>query len=255
MFMPAVPNNAHAKKLTEFFGSLSAEEPNFSPQMHFIFLCYTNRCGSNYVAELFASSSKYNLAGEDLNFDTVIRHSTEHGFKNLGAYFSFLVRRKARNNTFVIKLAVQHLELLVTSGIMKKIQSQSYFVLIERADKLNQAISFALAFGTGKFTSRQEGHHKPEEVEFSAAHIQGILQGLVESYRRFDLFFGMNGIVPSYVIYEQLAADSVGYLSRLGTELGLEELTVDPKAVRIERQANEVNLLWRIKYLASEWAA
>lgn len=255
MFMPAVPNNAHAKKLTEFFGSLSCGEASFPPQMRFIFLCYTNRCGSNYVAELLASSGKYNLAGEDLNFDTAIRHSTEHGFTNLGAYFAFLVRRKARNNTFVIKLAVQHLELLVASGVMKKLQSHSHFVLIERADKLSQAISFALAFGTGKFTSQQEGHRKPEEVEFSAAHIQGILQGLVESYRRFDLFFGMNGIVPAYVIYEQLAADPVGYLSQLSTELGLDKLSVDPKAVRIERQANDVNLLWRINYLASELAA
>ena len=135
MFMPAVPNNAHATKLTEFFGSLSCGDITFPPEMRFVFLCYTNRCGSNYVAELFASSGMYNLAGEDLNFDTVIHHSKEHGFTDFGSYFSFLLRRKARNNTFIIKLATQHLELLVKSGIMKRIQAQSRFVLIERAKK------------------------------------------------------------------------------------------------------------------------
>lgn len=251
MFMPAVPNNAHATKLTEFFGSLSCGDITFPPEMRFVFLCYTNRCGSNYVAELFASSGMYNLAGEDLNFDTVIHHSKEHGFTDFGSYFSFLLRRKARNNTFIIKLATQHLELLVKSGIMKRIQAQSRFVLIERADKLSQAISFALAFGTGQFTSRQTASKKAEEVEFSATQIRGILQGLVEAYKLFDLFFAVNGIVPSYVIYEQMADDPIHFFNRLANEVELNNLAVNPQAVRIERQASDVNLLWRIKYLSS----
>lgn len=252
--MPAVPDNPHEKILTEFFGNLSSGDITFSSEMRFVFLCYTNRCGSNYVAELFASSGKYNLAGEDLNFDTVIDHSKAHGFTDFGSYFSFLLRRKARNNTFIIKLAIQHLELLVKSGIMKKIQTKSRFVLIERADKLSQAISFALAFGTGQFTSRQTASKKAEEVEFSATQIRGILQGLVEAYKLFDLFFAVNGIVPSYVIYEQMADDPIQFFNRLANEVELNNMAVNPQAVRIERQASDVNLLWRIQYLSSNTA-
>ncbi len=249
MFVPNVPNNDHLKNIEDFFGSITPGAIKIPTGTKFIFLCYTNRCGSNYVAELFASSGAYNLAGEDLNFDTVVDHSTSHGFKNFQEYFCFLVNMKTKSEVFFLKVAPPHLQLLEKAGILDQINSDSRFVLIERADKLSQAVSFAIAFATGKFTSSINGHTDEKDLKFSADLINNILNGLVENYKMFDLFFAKNGIVPTNINYEQLVDSPAQYLDMINRHLGLDGLSVVPEHVRIERQAGAINALWRDLYL------
>jgi len=126
---------------------------------------------------------------------------------------------------------------------------RSSFVLIERADKLAQAISFALAFATGKFTSLMSGSKSPEEVEFSATHIDNIISNLAEQYKEFDIFFGRNGIVPFVLVYEQLIAEPSLHINAMARHLGLPAISVNQDAVRIKRQSGEINLQWRERYL------
>lgn len=44
------------------------------PALRFVFLCFTNRCGSNYLAELLASTGALNPAEEVFNGDTIAEH-------------------------------------------------------------------------------------------------------------------------------------------------------------------------------------
>jgi len=248
-FYPAPANNLHVKKLIDFFGTFEPKPCELPPSMRFVFLCYTNRCGSNYVAELIASSGNYNLAGEDLNFDTVLTHSKKHGFESFQTYFAHLVKIKAAAGVLFIKTAPTHLEILGRSGILDQIIDSTQFILIERADKLAQAISFAIATGTNKYTSLQIASKKASDLVFNRQMVTDILNGFAESHRHFYLFFGRNGLVPEMLVYERFAAQPVEAFANLGTRLCLPAFNAIPDRVRIHRQTDTTNEIWRRQYL------
>jgi len=249
VFYPVPANNMHLKKIIEFFGALEPAPSEFPPGMRFVFLCYTNRCGSNYVAEIIASSGDYNLAGEDLNFDTVLTHSRNQGFTTFQAYFTHLVKIKAKAGVFFLKTAPTHIELLGRSGLLDQIVASTNFILVERADKLAQAISFAIAMGTNKYTSRQTATKEAADVIFDKQMITNMLGGLAEAHRQFVLFFGRNGLIPEMLVYERVASQPAEAFAGLSNRLAIPALKVALDRVRLERQADSTNDAWRRQYL------
>ncbi|HQT47743.1 MAG TPA: hypothetical protein PLY97_11020, partial [Acidocella sp.] len=55
LYIPTVPSNPHLSSVIEYFGDFTPEPANIPDTINFIFLCYTNRSGSNYLASLLAS--------------------------------------------------------------------------------------------------------------------------------------------------------------------------------------------------------
>jgi len=251
-FYPAVEQNGHVKMLSEYFGEIRSAPANISQETSIIFLCFSNRCGSNYLAELLASNGTYNLAGEDLNWDTVLTHCKANGIESFQDYVAFLVRRLKRKDRVFIKVATSQIELLGKAGILDQVLARSKFILIERSDKLGQAISYAIAFGTGRYTSWMASSTPPEAVEFSRKRIDHIIASIADSYRQFDVFFAKNGIQPVNVVYEQLAANPVKQVSWIAESLGLDDLEARLSGLRLEKQAGAVNALWRQRYLSDE---
>ena len=250
-FSPSVTRNSHLANLTAFFGEVAPRQapPPPPPDVKYVFVCYTNRCGSHYFAELLASNGNYNRADENLNWDTVKNHAVKQGFKSFQDYFHWLVSTYQKAGRFFIKVAVAHLELLYRAGILDLIADRSQFLLIERGDKLAQAISHALAFGTGRFTSISAGSLTPEEIMFSRLHIDYIVEEIAEFQKQFDLFFARNGFVPTKIVYEHLVADPAAQIKYAGEQLGLADLWIDPSKLRLEPQAGPVNERWRQSYL------
>ena len=203
----------------------------------------------NYLAELIASDGRIANAGENLNFDTVLEHSIRRGFGSLHDYFQFLVRHTSLNNVVSIKVAPAHLEVLAVAGILDKIIDRCKFVVIERNDKLAQAISHAIAFQTGKFMSTMADAKATPTLIFNAEELTTIIEGISEYYKQFGLFFSRNGIVPAHVMYEHLVTDPESVMKYVGQYIGLADLSVNQNKVTLQKQANAVNQEWRRLYL------
>ena len=248
---PVAPDNIHLQQLTARFGDL--RRPGALPphELRFVFLCFTNRSGSNYLAELLAASDTYNLAGEFLNWDTVAAHAEANGWPSLADYFAWLARHHAKSGVLILKIAIAQVEVLVRSGLLDAVIARSTFLLLERSDKLDQAISSALAFATGRYTSHMAGSKAPEEVAFSRSLIDSILHDIARDQRDFDLFFGLNGIRPINIVYEQLVAHTAFFLQSIAAMAELPGLAVVPDRIRLERQAGAVNARWRQLYLSA----
>jgi trehalose 2-sulfotransferase len=249
IFFPKIPINDHLTNINQYFGQVAYGPAVIPDDVKFIFLCFTNRSGSNYMAELLASDKRLPLAGENLNFDTVIDHARQKSFKSFQEYFTFLVRHTKQNNVVSIKISPAHIELLGQSGILHQILNRSQFILIERSDKLAQAISHLIAFQTGKFMSTMSDAKEKVDPVFNRKLLDEILSNIAAEYRDFSLFFGRNGIVPAHVIYEQMARDPVGTLSFVGKLIGVPGLEIKPDNVRLDKQAGQLNAEWRQKYL------
>lgn len=245
---PTLVKNEHLAKLTELFGpferSPRARIPN---DISFVFVCFTNRSGSNFLSALLSSSGQFNRAGEILNWPGIKSIAERQSLVSFQEVFASLARRFQKRGVFFVKAALPHLDLLVRSGVLDHIIERSRFILTERGDKLGQAISFAIANATGSFTSEIE---PVSAAVYSREIIERCVAILAAASRDFTSFFGRNGIVPTHVFYERLIADPEGETMQVARELGLPDFSVDLKKVRLTKQAGAINAEWRERYLA-----
>jgi LPS sulfotransferase NodH len=246
----ALSTNEHLDKVEELFGPLLREPLELPSGLSFVFLCFTNRSGSNFLAELLSSSGQYNRAGEILNWQAVQDIARRRKLSRFQDVFAEIASRQQKSGRLFVKVALAHLEMLVKSGVMDQIRDSTRFVLLERSDKLAQAISYAIAFSTKGFTSKMETVMQPHEVEYSRRDIDRFLNALAATYRNFAIFFGRNGIAPVHVSYERLVGDLDGEAAWLARELGLPDFVIDRTNLRLERQSGHFSDEWRRRYLS-----
>jgi hypothetical protein len=98
------------------------------PEVQFLFLCFTNRCGSNYLAEALASDGCLNVAGEYFNADTM--RDEPFGAVNFGDYVRGLTIQEGKNGYLVTKVAITQLKMLAVFDILPAILPKSRFILI-----------------------------------------------------------------------------------------------------------------------------
>lgn len=243
------PNNNHLKQVESFFGETSRYYNGHSGVDRYVFLCFTNRSGSNYLAEILASDGTLPRAGEKLNWDVVVEQSRKFGLGSIQEYFSHLSRRSAKSRTVALKVAPPQIEMLAKAGVFDAVMSRSYFLVIERSDKLAQAISHEIAFQTKNFTSLMESSRPAVEPEFRPERIDRVIDNIARSYVYFQKFFSRNGVVPVQVSYEQLVDDPSHTLGFIARHIGIDDLSLNREALRLERQAGPRNQVWRRNYL------
>lgn len=218
--------------------------------LQFVFLCFTNRCGSNFIAETLASDGQLNLAFECWNSEQVIRTVQERLAFDLPGYFSGVSQHSARGGRFVSKLGIEHVALLHATGLLEPVIAQSRFIMIERADKLGQAISMSIADGTSWWASYNTPLRQASELVFSRDAIDACLDLILDQNALFDRFFAQNGIVPTWVNYEQFVQYPDQMTQHVGSALGLPKLRNVPANLQVSRQSGAVNRIWRELYLA-----
>lgn len=102
--------------------------PLAETSLTYVFLCFTNRSGSNLVAEAMASDGQLNLAAEFLNHDEVSRVAERVGVATLQEYVSGVALHNQKASIFVSKIGIEHLNVLHSAGILDRILRRSRFI-------------------------------------------------------------------------------------------------------------------------------
>jgi LPS sulfotransferase NodH len=239
----------HREPLARLFG------PNppacaIDPALKFLFICFTNRCGSNYLAHLIASTGVLNVAEEAFNESTVRDHAEREGLRSLHDYVNFLGRRLNMSGWLTAKVGIEQLLLLTEAGILDAIIARTKFILIERQDQVAQAVSRLVAVQNQQWTSEQASAMPDDQLVYARDRLDRQCAAIAFHNAAFYRFFASNGIVPKHVAYEALLQSPQQHLSDIGAWLGFDQLIGDPKALRIRRQESAVKLAWAARYRA-----
>lgn len=249
-------DSVHRVVLTQAFGPLRPEPGWEPPDLDVLLLCFTNRCGSNYLAHLLATTGAFNEAGEFFNAPTVLEHSVPRGLRSLQAYFSVLTTLVPHRGRIAAKAGIDQLLMLADAGILDALHDRVTYLLMERQDRLGQAISRVIASQNGRWTTAHASDVPDSALVFDRLAIDTELAGIAYDNEQFTEFFTANGVVPVHVTYEALLADAQSAVSAVATKMGLAGLSPRPERVPIHRQANAINAAWRRAYLgASETAS
>ena len=241
----------HADAIVAGLAPLDHESGIGMPDVDFVFLCFTNRCGSNYLAALLASTGALNDAGEVFLANVVLNHARTRGLGSLRGYMvhlPLLVPMVGRR--MAVKTSIDQLIMLADAGILDALLPRARFILLERRDRLGQAISRSIAGQTGRWTSAQSSRITPAELQYSRAAIETEMAHVDLANHAFYAFFAANGIVPLHLVYEDVVADPQGAVDQAGRYLGIEGPVANPARIGISRQADAVNAAWRARYEA-----
>jgi LPS sulfotransferase NodH len=238
----------HKDALEQAFGPLRPEPGWVPPDVDFLFLCFTNRCGSNYLAHLLATTGAFNEAGEFFNAPTVLEHAGARGLRSLPAYVSVLPALVPHRRRIAAKASIDQLVMLADAGILPGLGGRAHYLLLERQDRLGQAISRVIASQNGRWTTAHASDVPDSALRYDRAAIDAELGKIALGNAGFYLFFSANFIVPVHTTYEAVLADSAPVMAMLAAAMQLPKLVARPNKIRIKRQANAINAAWRNAY-------
>ncbi|MGO9635117.1 MAG: Stf0 family sulfotransferase [Steroidobacteraceae bacterium] len=239
----------HRDAITHVLGPVRPEPGWTPPDLDVLFLCFTNRCGSNYLAELLATTGAFNVAGEFFNAPTVLTHALERGLRSLPAYFSALSVLVPHTGRIAAKVVIGQLVTLADAGILDALRDRATYLFLERRDRLSQAISRVIAWQNGRWSSVHASEIPDSALRFDRAAIDTQMAWVANENAAFSGFFSANGIVPVQVTYEDICADPGPAIAAVAARMGLPRLCARPEKVAIRAQANAINGAWRSAYL------
>jgi LPS sulfotransferase NodH len=250
IFTPSTPlHNDHMSVLEAHFGPIGRTHTCVRRDTRYVFLCFTNRCGSNFIASGLSSSGYLNTAGEYFNSDAIIENCQANKLSGVADYFNWLPTREGKNDLLVAKIACNHLEILDKAGILDQILDVTQFIMTERSDILAQSISYDLAMQTGSWLYDMARRKADCELVFSRERLIGIMEAIIGQNRDFWQFFALNGVAPATVVYEQFVADPAAQISFLARQLGLADLIYVPERIELRKQEGHINRIWRDRYM------
>ena len=209
-----------------------------------VVIAFTNRSGSNYLAELMRSTGRLAGLGEALNAETVARRCEEWGVRDFPGYFKALAER--HEVPFGVKASWDQLLMLLRCRI-HEMHDGRRIVHIRRRDVLGQAISREIAWQTGKWTSLT-----PVETtvtpRYDADRITRQVAAIQREEALFPLIFEAFGLTVTEVAYEDLVRRPMPVLRRTMQEIGHPCPDWRPSPTRIGKQADATNDAFRAAY-------
>ena len=248
LWFPLIAENPHRRAIERQFGSIAVPPATLPPGARFIFLCFTNRCGSNYLADAMQSDGRLNMAGEFFNADAVLADVKLHGHATFADHVRLQFLWRQRSDRFAVKIAIPHLALLGQAGVLDAVHARAHYILLTREDRLAQAISLSIAEQSGQWTA--DSPPPSRAPEYIRARIERLIAETASANQLFEQFFARNAIAPIRLSYEAFLADRRRGLAQIGAAIGLPDLHLVPGALTVERQATALNAAWRARYLS-----
>ncbi len=245
----------HEKKIIEYFGGYPAVLSDINkriddirkgsqlPASETLVICFTNRSGSNLLAEGIERYSNAAYGGEYFNHPSVIGFCRK---RKINSFSEFCIRLqnhtlgKSKKRIFCTKLGQSQLYFLTKIKALPYLLPNPKFVLIKRRDVLAQAVSFSIANQTLKWNNKQEGNG--EKAVFQQDDIAKRVKAIVTANAYFDEYFALTGEKCFQFYYEDLVEGFNGKMSELISNLGLEQVaTPEYSAISLKRQGNSIN--------------
>lgn len=212
-----------------------------------VIMCFTNRCGSNWLAEALHATGLMGLADEFFNEKRIKRVSENQGFKSFDAFIHHLPTVKHQQRPcFATKISWDQLCFLTKYRAIPEIITDPHYIYVLRKDIAAQALSFLLAAKTGQWKSYYNSgvDGKADPFDVSDQDILKMINRLIRNHEYFLRYFACFGVQPHVVFYEDLMQDLHGEVDKLLVGLGLAESgkwAFDEEKIRVSKQATDKN--------------
>lgn len=248
---------SHSEHLWALFGSnttFTGDGPVFDRPLYV--LAFTNRSGSNLLAEYLVAHPQLAGFAEVLNKQPLARVAKDTGAQSFPAVIEALVRRGsngAAGQAFGLKAGWDQLNMLLRHRIDRMFRGFR-IIHIERQDILAQAISYDIAVQTNHWKSYQS-RSTDRVPDYDFAKIGRLMINLRQYNVAIRISAEASGWPVIHVTYEELVADPAGLLRRILGWAGLPDESYALPVARHQKQTLSIGDEIRARYLADYAAA
>ncbi len=230
----------HQKEIENFFAgnvAYGGESPEF--EFPLILMGFTNRCGSNLLAERLRLTGTFGGLYEHLNADAVANMAKETGAQSFPEHLSNIIpRHKGAAPVFGFKSSWDQL-LMILRWRIDKMFSGLRIINIQRLDVLGQAVSYSIADQTKKWTSNQQGNGKTPV--YDAYDIQNRLNGISNGNGMLRQICSVLDLDSYNLTYEDFLDSPIIELDKIHKWLGMPLRKIDVGARGLQKQSNNLN--------------
>lgn len=209
-----------------------------------VVLAFTNRSGSNLLAELLRSTGKFSGLGEALIADNVRIRAKNWDLRSFPDYFREMAAR--HKLPFGVKASWDQLLMLLRCNI-PAMYTGLHVIHIHRYDVVSQGISLHIAWQTGKWTSLTPVH-EAITPSYDARAITHQITATQLSEALFPLIFDAFSINAHHVSYEDLTAAPERAVRAAMEAIGYPVPNWKFVQPRLQKQANAMNHDFRSQF-------
>lgn len=242
----------HEKKILDYLGQenvVNSIKNQGHDNMANVFICFTNRCGSNFFAEVLESTSFFPSSGEFFNWEAIIKNSKQQNLQSLDEFCLFLIRQRQKNNFFISKVGYQQLFMLSKYGQIPNIINNPKFIWIRRRDVISQAVSLVIADQTKKWTS----YHSPTEEITPVYKMDSILlsvSNIIQANTMFETYLRMFNAEYLEIIYEDFCSQTLDHMREICSFVQQDFKMPNLKKIKTKVQRNSINKEFKEKFLS-----
>lgn len=214
----------------------NGETPLF-PKPLFI-LAFSNRSGSNLLADYLRQTGRFRGFGESLNWDQVKR---SHDDRPVAGFSDYILRLAGSHNEprhWGVKASWDQIIMLQRARITSMFTGVKIIHSL-RHDILGQAVSHWIAHQTNQWTSAHKA--KSDSVDFSLGSVEQIIMDIIRSNAYIQQVTEAFNMPRAIVTYENLQSDPTTEIRRLAAALSVDLGEWIPNAPKIAQQRNERN--------------
>lgn len=120
-------------------------------------------------------------------------------------------------------------------------------VLLQRRDRLGQAISWVRAIQTGQYRATQP---RIAEPAYDGPRIATLLKTIDAEYAAWDSYAESAGLACARLCYEDATQDPAAAVAQIAALFDLGPLRFDPGAIDLPLQRDATSQAWRARFLA-----
>ncbi len=202
-------------------------------------LAFTNRCGSNLLAEYMWKCGYFGQIGEMLNADIIEKRSNELSITSFEDYILELNSSiNKRNRIFGIKASAEQIVMLYEYGIFDMFSGVKA-VHSYRSDIVSQAVSYSIADQTKRWTSLHDT--ETDEVTYDYRDIRKRMNSLAKRNENINKVCAILEIPKVEICYENVVRSPRTQVRRI-----LRHFSIDDKSFKIpkpvlKKQASGIN--------------
>lgn len=212
-------------------------------------ICTHPRSGSTYLCQLLESTGKLGRPRDYFNAGPVGSiPDPETPQDPAEQYRHYLATAATDNGVLGAKMFWFDFARLAKAGLAQHVREHR-IVILERADKLAQAISSSRALRSGKMWASAAA--SDEHVEYDYAHIRVRLAGVLRADAVWRQFAAENGEPALRLVYEDVVDDPQAAVDRIARHIGIAQpvpIDRDHVEVRVQRDARSAE--WHARFLA-----
>lgn len=208
------------------------------------FICSTPRCGSSLICEALLVSK---LAGAPTEYFDANVQANFYKHWDIGSQEEYLAKllktKTGPNGVFGSKAHFNQYDRCFGVDQVPSRFPNLRYVWIKRNNTLEQAVSYALAIQTEKWSSSQLGNGAVPVYKFD--QIDSLVKRIESEQAKWASFFELHSIEPLLIVYEEFADNLIEGVTKCLNYLDVKmPINYPIDQCTLQKQANQLSLQW-----------